>query len=129
MDTRHFPTHESGNRKPDDIDALRRLIISEVVKHLVSEYHVDPSQVAAADPVSSPVGIDALFSFRTDLRLDNLRGALARLEAGTFGYCIGCKEVIDWDVLHNDITARICPGCEDEFNHYRLGQIVGHQKT
>lgn len=59
--------------------------------------------------------IDGILAFKSDSRLDELRGALERLENGTYGTCIGCKRQIRQADLDKDLTRRVCDRCEREF--------------
>jgi RNA polymerase-binding transcription factor DksA len=61
--------------------------------------------------------IDALLAFKSDPKLDELRAALDRLEHGTYGVCITCKHPISREILQRDPGRRICPHCEQGFNH------------
>jgi len=97
--------------------SIRRIILVELFKHLKSCYDFELTPNAVKDLLYSNAGIDALLSFRSDPHLDNLRSALLRLEAGTFGTCIACKQLITRSRLDNDITMRVCSRCEAKFNH------------
>jgi len=118
-DSTHVPPRESEDRTSETNSALRRKVILEVLRHLESEYGLDLTPDGLSDAIYSGAGIDSLFSFRSDLHLNDLRAALARLESGTFGICISCKQPIAREILDTDITMRVCPFCEDRFNHYR----------
>ena len=96
--------------------STRRTILVEIFKHLKSCYKVELKPNSVRSVSYSNTGIDALLSFRSDSHLDELCGALLRLEAGTFGICIACKQSIIQARLDNDITMRICPSCEAGFN-------------
>ncbi len=113
-----FDPSTQGVRISGEIAVYRRQIILEVVKHLDSVYGIEFSSDPLRDLVSSHAGIDALFSFRSDLRLNDLRAALTRLESGTFGVCIACKQQIEPRLLANDMTIRVCPSCEAGFHHH-----------
>jgi len=99
--------------------AIRRIIVVELLKHLKSEYDIELAPGDVGDLIYSNAGIDALLSFRSDSRLNDLQYALARLESGIFGICIACKQPIALAHLDNEITRRICPSCEAEFNQRR----------
>lgn len=104
--------------------SVRHQILLKLLNHLKSYYDFELTPDAVRDLLYSNAGIDALFSFRSDSRLNDLRAALARLESGTFGICISCKQPIALALLYNDITRRICPSCEAEFNHRWQETIV-----
>jgi RNA polymerase-binding transcription factor DksA len=96
--------------------SIRRIILVELFKHLKScyDYELTPNSVKSV--LNSNAGIDALLSFKSDSHLDDLHGALLRLEAGSFGVCIACKLSINQARLDNDVTTRLCPSCEAGFN-------------
>lgn len=100
--------------------SVRRQILLELLKHLKSNYDFELPPEGVRGLMNSNAGIDALFSFRSDAHLNALRSALTRLDAGTFGICIACKQSIALTSLENDITRRVCPSCEAEIN--RQGQ-------
>jgi RNA polymerase-binding transcription factor DksA len=98
---------------------MRRSIVGLLVERLNASYDLDlefPDGNQAIDRISNQE-IDALLSFRSDPKLDELRTALTRFDNGTFGICIGCKNRIDWSLLLCDPGRRICPNCEDEFRN------------
>jgi RNA polymerase-binding transcription factor DksA len=104
--------------------SIRRIILSEILKHLKSEYDFELTLDAARDLLYSNAGVEMVLSFRSDSCLDDLQAALARLESGTFGICIACKHPIARAHLDNDVTRRVCPSCEAEFNHRRPEAVV-----
>ena len=112
-----FDPATRGDQTPVEIGLYRGQIILEVIKHLDTVYGIEFSPDPLRDLISSQAGIDALFSFRSDLRLNNLRAALARLESGTFGLCLACKQRIEPRFLDADVTIRVCPSCEAGFHH------------
>lgn len=97
--------------------SIRRVIIFELLKHLKSDYDVELTPDVVRSLIYSRSGIEALLSFRSDSRLDDLQGALVRLESGLYGVCIACKQPIARAHLDSDVTRRVCPSCEAEFNH------------
>lgn len=107
------------------VRSLQRAVLSKLFDHLQKHYGVDSSRDLLADGRLNLHQIDALLAFKTDPQLDELRAALDRLEHGTYGVCITCKHPIGRDVLEHDPGRRICPACEQGFNHgANLG--VGH---
>lgn len=100
--------------------SVRHQILLELLKHLKSYYDFELTPDAVRELIYSNAGIDALLSFRSDSRLDDLQGALLRLDSGTFGICIACKQAIARAHLDNEVTRRVCPSCEFEFNHRRV---------
>jgi RNA polymerase-binding transcription factor DksA len=96
---------------------MRRSIVGYLVERLNAAYDLDlefPDGNQAIDGISNQE-IDALLSFRSDSKLDELRAALTRFDNGTFGICIGCKNRMDWSLLLCDPGRRVCPNCEDDF--------------
>ncbi len=107
------------------VRSLQRAVLSKLFDHLQNHYGVDPSRESFVDGRLNLHQIDALLAFKTDPELDELRAALDRLEHGTYGVCITCKHQIGREVLERDPGRRICPTCEQGFNHgANLG--VGH---
>ncbi len=104
--------------------SIRRTILVELLRHLKSQYDFELTADAVRELIYSNAGIDALLSFRSDSRLDDLRGALLRLESDTFGICIACKQSIARTHMDDDVTRRVCPSCESEFNHRRVETVV-----
>ena len=47
-------------------------------------------------------------------KLDDINGALSRIEAGTYGLCTSCQQLIDTDRLALVPTATQCMQCEGE---------------
>ena len=86
--------------------SIRRTILVELFKHLKSCYDLELTPNSVRSVLYSNAGIDALLSFRSDSHLDDLRGALLRLEAGTFGICIACKQSISQARLDSSIRWR-----------------------
>ncbi len=102
----------SGN-KP----AMRRNILLHLFEHLKDRYDIElPSSILTTGAIQDRE-IDALLAFKSDAKLDELRGALTRLENDTFGTCIGCKGQLSKALLESDPTTRLCPECEDNIAH------------
>ena len=97
--------------------SIRRRILVELLRHLKSVYDFELAPGAVRELIYSNEGIDALLSFRSDSRLDDLQGALLRLDSGTFGVCIACKQSITQTHMDDDVTRRVCPSCEAQYNH------------
>jgi RNA polymerase-binding transcription factor DksA len=94
---------------------MRHSILALLVERLRASYDLEfPEGTQAIDRISI-YEIDALLYFRNDAKLNELRGALTRLDNGTFGICIGCKNRIDWSLLLRDPGRRVCPDCDNEF--------------
>jgi len=102
---------------------MRRSILSCLYSHLQDAYGLEyPEESFVQGPVSMQ-DIDALLAFKSDPRLDELRGALDRLERGTFGQCLACKEPMDPALLEADPTHRLCPACEQFYSHVMTREI------
>lgn len=97
--------------------SIRRIIVLELLDQVKSAYYYELPEEDVKTMMYSDAGIEALLSFRSDSRLDDLRGALQRLESGTFGLCIACKTPIARIHLEGNITRRICPSCEAGLSH------------
>ena len=93
---------------------MRRTVLKRMFDLLERSYGI--SLGGEAVDVVSLHEIDALLSFKTEPRLDELRGALDRIYDGTFGVCISCKGVISEELLNADPARRMCPACEREFS-------------
>ena len=93
---------------------MRRSILALLIDRLKESHDLEfPEGSNAIDGISN-YEIEALLSLRSDPRLDELRGALTRLENRTFGICIGCRTRIDWQLLLRDPCKRVCPDCETD---------------
>ncbi len=44
-------------------------------------------------------------------RLDEVEEALARLEEGSYGRCVGCGAELPAELLSKEPLARLCQGC------------------
>ncbi len=102
---------------------MRRSILSCLYSHLADAYGLELSEDLFVQGKTSIRDIDALLAFKSDPRLDELRGALDRLECGTFGQCLACKEPIDQDLLDADPTHRFCSRCERLYSHVMAREI------
>jgi RNA polymerase-binding transcription factor DksA len=70
--------------------------------------------------------IDALLAFKSDPHLDELRGALERIDDGSYGVCIGCKTEIDQRLLNEEPARRLCAKCETEYNRPSSVSMEAH---
>ena len=95
-DTRHF----------------HRIILRKLYTHLRKNYSIRVSKTPPLEGRRSLRYADTLLAFRSDATLEQLRAALDRLEEGTFGVCLACKENIDAGWLDTDPTRRMCERCE-----------------
>ena len=96
----------------ENMKALRRVILGRLFDHLREHYGIELTREAFVDGDLSLRRIDELLAFKSDLRIGELRGALGRLEEGTYGTCIVCKARMQAELLLDDPTRRCCSGCE-----------------
>ncbi len=96
---------------------MRHVILGRLYTHLQDQYSIIlPEAISLEDRISLHQ-LDAMLAFRSDRLLNELRAALARIEVGTFGLCLSCKEEIDEDVMDHDPTRRMCDRCERVYSH------------
>ncbi len=91
---------------------MRRSILALLVERLRGSHDIEFPEGSQALEGITEYEIEALLSIRSDPRLDELRGALTRLENRTFGICVGCRSRIDWSLLLREPLRRVCPDCE-----------------
>lgn len=96
---------------------MRRAILGRLYEHLQTHYSIEWSRETFLSDQISLHEIDATLAFKSDPLIDDLRGALDRLDAGTYGSCISCKGDIPQNLLDSDPTRRFCATCERELNH------------
>lgn len=99
---------------------MRLVIISHLFEHLRKAYQLEWPRKTFKNGRISDGEIEALLAFKTDPKLDSLRGALIRLRERTFGVCISCREEIMQRLLDLDPARRLCMGCERKLNRRRL---------
>jgi RNA polymerase-binding transcription factor DksA len=96
---------------------MRRAILALLIDRLKESHDLEfPSGAQAIDGISE-YEVETLLSIRSDPKIDELRGALTRLDNRTFGVCIGCKTRIDWSLLFRSPCRRVCSDCEEEFRN------------
>lgn len=105
---------------------MRRLILSKLYDHLQDQYTVVYPRETFINGELSIHDIDALLAFKSDPHIEELRHALDRIEAGTFGVCISCKAVISEELLDTDPEQRVCGLCEQKFVHTTPLQYSHH---
>lgn len=106
--------------------AMRRAVLDKLFGHLEESYGIDWTRESFVDGQLNVHQIDAILAFKSDPILDELRGALDRLEAGTFGVCISCKKPMSQEVLDSDPARRVCSGCEVEISHIVNQHFASH---
>ena len=105
--------------------SARHGILVEILRHLKTAYEYVPPTDSVRTLLNSPGKMDPLLSYRSDSHLDDLRAAILRLDTGTYGLCIACKKRIPQVSLDADVTRRMCPSCEADFNkHIIIGETV-----
>jgi RNA polymerase-binding transcription factor DksA len=96
---------------------MRRSILQCLYTHLQDAYGLEiPSEEFVQGQISDHE-IDAMLAFKSDPRIDELRSALDRLEAGAYGRCLACKDVLDRSLLDADPARRLCGSCERLYSH------------
>ena len=98
------------------IRAMRRAVLCRMFDLLEQTYGIDVNREEFVGGGVSLHGIDAALAFKSDPRLEELRGALERIDEGSFGVCIGCKSPISWRLLDEEPARRMCEKCEQEYN-------------
>lgn len=91
---------------------VRRAILTSILDHVRRQYGEEWDRNESLRGLLTVPQIDALLAFRSDPRVDELRCALVRLEAGSYGTCCRCKRDISQQVLDADPAARFCETCE-----------------
>ena len=99
---------------------MRRVILDRLYTHLKEYYSISSSDEFLIRGQASLHEVDSVLAFKSDPQLDELRAALERLEEGTFGFCLSCKEEIDSHLMDADPTRRLCEGCERVYSHAAL---------
>jgi RNA polymerase-binding transcription factor DksA len=89
-----------------DISHFHHIILTKLHSHLRKQYPYSYNETIQQEH------IDSLLAFKSDSHLEQLRAALDRLDEGTFGVCLSCKQEIDIGPLHADPTCRMCERCE-----------------
>ncbi|MDH3252255.1 MAG: hypothetical protein OEM41_05640 [Ignavibacteria bacterium] len=93
---------------------MRKKILRSLFLHLVETYDIGINEDRFIDELSLNQ-IDALLAFKSDLRIEELRCALDRLEEGIYGNCVLCKRQINHEYLESDPARRYCEQCEKTF--------------
>jgi RNA polymerase-binding transcription factor DksA len=96
---------------------MRRSILQCLYSHLQDAYGLEIPSEEFVQGQMSDHEIDAVLAFKSDPRIDELRGALDRLEAGSYGMCLACKDTVDQSLLDTDPTRRLCESCERLYSH------------
>jgi RNA polymerase-binding transcription factor DksA len=94
----------------------RRVVLEKMFDLLDRSYDIDMSREQFVGGALSHHELDAILSFKSDAQLEELHGALGRINDGTYGRCISCKRKIDERILAADPACRMCASCEHELN-------------
>ena len=106
--------------------AMRGAVLSRMCDLLEQTYGIQLNREEFTGERASLHAIDAVLSFKSDPRLDELRGALDRIEDGTFGVCIGCKKLISQPLLTREPARRMCEECERKYNRSSTLFVEAH---
>lgn len=99
---------------------MRQVILGRLYTHLKDSYSISLSEEFLTQEQVSLHQIDAILAFKSDPLLDELHAALERLEDGTYGFCLGCKEEIRDELMDADPALRFCERCERVYSHVVL---------
>jgi len=112
-----------------DLDKMRNILLKHRQEILELEaVHDESNQVVELD--QSKMGrlsrMDALQGQamaqetrrRDELELKRISGALQRIDAGDYGYCLRCDELISLNRLLIEPTATLCIACADQEEHH-----------
>ena len=100
--------------------ALRRVVLEKMFDLLDRSYGIDMNREEFVGGALSHHELDAILSFKSDPQLDELHGALGRINDGTYGRCISCKRMMNAESLAADPARRMCGACERELNKLPL---------
>jgi RNA polymerase-binding transcription factor DksA len=106
--------------------AMRRVLLCRMFDLIEQTYGIDVVREVFIDDRESLHEIDAALAFKSDPRLDELRGALERIDDGSFGICIGCKTEINQRLLDEEPARRMCDKCEREYNRSSSEYMEAH---
>jgi len=106
---------------------MRRQVLSRMFDLLVQTYGIDMSREEFVGGGLSLHEIDAILAFKSDPHLDDLRGALERIDDGSYGVCIGCKAEIEQPLLDEEPARRICEKCEKAYNRSSSVYMEAHE--
>jgi hypothetical protein len=72
---------------------------------------VGPAGIAEGHAAANPAPVEPADVDSVEALLDQVDGALARLDDGSYGRCESCGTIIADDRLAETPTARTCAGC------------------
>ena len=105
---------------------MRRAVLSRMFDVLEQTYGMDADRRDFVEERVSLHEVDAVLAFRSDPRLDELRGALEHIDVGSFGLCFGCKSEIDQRLLEEEPARRLCEKCEKRYNRSSSAYMDAH---
>jgi DnaK suppressor protein len=119
-------THETEHR-----DLLREMLLrlQDDTYQRVKLFRRDQEQESSSDPgdevdsanTSADIETHAGLIARAEEKLRFLDEALVRLDAGTYGRCLGCRELIPLERLKALPFAAYCVDCQENRNRARRG--------
>jgi len=107
-----------------DTVARKELILGKLYDHLCADYSFGWPRELFVNADLSFHDIDAILAFKSDIQLEELRIALDRIEEGTFGICLRCKQDISLETLDAEPSRRFCQVCEREFSQIPTVDVV-----
>lgn len=89
------------------------LHLKETSEEMQDPADTDPARVGRLTRMDAIQGqaMAAETARRRDVEIERIVAALARIEDGEFGWCVGCGEAIAPKRLENDPAAPNCIGC------------------
>lgn len=84
---------------------------------------------ALANSDEARLQVTQLLTHAAEAALDDIEGALRRLEAGTYGTCAGCHQAIAWRRLQMLPRVGLCTTCHYLSEHGGLGKTVPAHPT
>ncbi len=99
---------------------LKKNIVAQMYQRMYENHHVPEEVESMMKELPNTQQLDRLLAFRGDPWLYEFRTALKRMEEGTYGTCMLCKDDISLEKLQLDPLIRICDKCVDRL---RLGKF------
>ena len=101
-----------------DLRAQRRFRV-EQLRELVAS-----TAAALTDADEARLHVTGLLTIAAEAALDDIEGALRRLESGTYGTCTDCQQAVARRRLQMLPTARLCTLCHWRSEHGGLGHAA-----
>jgi DnaK suppressor protein len=118
----HLPNTVLGPIK-DHLEAEKKKIEGTLLSLKSQDPFTDPDRLndnAASDTEANEESSHERFeALEKEMKqhLDEITQALSRIDHGTYGTCIQCKQLIDTDRLAIKPTALYCVNCERQLEH------------